>query len=74
MAWLRASLSAAPGVCCGRLVCEVRRTLHSYGDDESHENEAEEDQGGEAKGETARGSDRGKAEAKTSEIGRGETR
>ena len=61
-------------MCRARLVCEVKHTLHSYGDDESHEKEVEEEQGAETKGETPRGSGRGKPEAKTSEIGPGETR
>ena len=55
-------------------MCEVKHTLHSYGDDESREKEAEEDKGAETEGETARVSRRGKAEAKTSELGTGETR
>ena len=55
-------------------MCEVKHTLHSYGDDESREKEVEEEQGAETKGETARVSRRGKAEAKTSELGTGETR
>ena len=55
-------------------MCKVKHTLHSYGDDESREKEVEEEQGAETKGETARVSGRGKPEAKTSEIGAGETR
>ena len=61
-------------MCRARLVCEVKHTLHSYGDDESREKEAEEDKGAETEGETARISRRGKPEAKTSELGTGETR
>ena len=61
-------------MCRARLVCKVKHTLHSYGDDESREKEVEEEQGAEAQGETARVSHRGKAEAKISELGPGETR
>ena len=56
-------------MCRARLVCEVKHTLHSYGDDESREKEVEEEQGAETKGETARVSRRGKTEAKDTVVG-----
>ena len=53
-------------------MCEVKHTLHSYGDDESREKEVEEEQGAEMKGETAPISGRGKPEAKTTVVGNAE--